>query len=225
MNKATAKRLISKQEAAVLLGNLDLTLSTETIENVSISNSVQLQKVESTGKGKSVMDRYRSRGSSQESMSLHDYFHFLKNPDGRNKRGAIIPHFVGICGTPKFPVTPDYAKHQMIVHKPWRSYPTSDDWVCDFHQFINNPNAPLTAQMTYQRVHARFLSKMDGYNPTADIYDHNKNPIDMSSLELMEMLGLHYEDGCEFDDSIMTKLNKGLNYEWDKDPKVRLTAP
>ena len=38
MNRAAAKRLISKQEACVLLGDLDLTHYTETVESVSISS-------------------------------------------------------------------------------------------------------------------------------------------------------------------------------------------
>ena len=215
--------MISKQEAVVLLGNLDLATCTETVENVSISNSKQLQKADSSGYGKTMMDRYKTRQTTHEQMTLYEYFHHVKNPKGRTKQGVVIPHFVGICGTPRFPITTDYAKHQMIVHKTWRKYPESEDWVSDFHHFINSPTAPISAKMTYQRVHARFLSKTQGYDPTSDIYDHTKNPISCDNKELMELIGLHKNEGIEYDDSILNNMDRGVNFKWDKPARVSAT--
>lgn len=143
-----------------------------------------------------------------------------KNNSSRTKKGALIPHYVGVCGTPKFPVTTDYAKHQLIVHKPWRSYPTSDDWIAEFNCYINSPDASITAKLTYQRVHARFLSNTQHCQPTADTYDHSKNPIDCSDKELLDLLGIHNPAEGEIDDSILQHLDKGINFNWDKTPKV-----
>lgn len=212
--------MISKQEATVLLANLDLVTCTESIETVSISNTKQIRKAESTSSSKSLIDSYMKRPFTEETMSLHKYFHSKKNNSSRTKKGALIPHYVGVCGTPKFPVTTDYAKHQLIVHKPWRSYPTSDDWIAEFNCYINSPDASITAKLTYQRVHARFLSNTQHCQPTADTYDHSKNPIDCSDKELLDLLGIHNPAEGEIDDSILQHLDKGINFNWDKTPKV-----
>ena len=119
-------------------------------------------------------------------------------------------------------ITADYAKHQLIVHRPWRSYPKTDDWIAEFHTFINGPNAPISVQMIYQRVHIWFLQGTQGYDPVASIYDNTSNPIDMSDKELLDLVGLHKIDGEEYDDSILKYMDKGLNFKWDKLPKVSL---
>ena len=150
MNKSTTKRLISKPEAVCILGKLDMTKCTETIVNVSISNSAQLRKADSDIKD-NIIGKYKKRRKDEENLSLYEFFHKYENEKlGKKQRGCKIPHFVGVNGTPKFPVTADYAKHQLIVHKPWRTYPKSQDWIADFHSFINGQNAPISAQMTYK---------------------------------------------------------------------------
>ncbi len=221
MNKSTTKRLISKPEAVCILGGLDMTKCTETITNVSISNSSQLRKADSDLRD-NIVGKYRKRRKDEESLSLYEFFHKYENErkgTGKSERGCSIPHFVGVNGTPKFPVTADYAKHQIIVHKPWRKYPSSQDWIADFHSFINGPNAPISAQLTYQRVHIRYLQGTQGYDPVAAIYDNSTNPIDMSDKELLDLVGLHKSDG-EFDDSVLQYMDKGKTFQWDKEPKV-----
>lgn len=98
MNRSSAKRLISKQEATVLLGNLDLVTSTESIENVSISNSKQLRKAESTSSSKNLMDAYIKRPKTQESLNLKDFFHVTKNSNDRQKRGHSFLILLGFVG-------------------------------------------------------------------------------------------------------------------------------
>lgn len=220
MNKSAAKRLISKQESVVLLGNLDLVTSSETIETVSISNSKQIRKAESTSSSKTIMDAYIKRPIEQEQMNLKDFFHFIKNNNQRTKKNALIPHFVGICGTPKYPVTADFAKHEIVIYKPWRQYPKSDDWITDYNIFVNSSLAPTAAKITYQRILNRFLSNTQDYEPTSETYDNTKNPIDMNSLEILELLGIHKSELHEVDDSILLQLHKGENYHWSKEQQV-----
>jgi hypothetical protein len=50
LNKTSAQHLISRQECMVLLGDLDLVLCSETIENVSMSNSTEIVATRSTKK-------------------------------------------------------------------------------------------------------------------------------------------------------------------------------
>ena len=220
MNKAASKRLISKQEACVLLGELDLCHCTETIASVSISNSQRLTvSGESRGK-KSLIKQYASRAQSLNYMTLYDFYHHVENGGDKSKRSARIPHFVGINGTPTYPVTMDYAKHVLIVHKPWRNYPESSDWIGDFNRFINDPSSPVSAKMAYQRVHCRWLSKTQGYDPVSEIYDHSTNPISCSDLQLMQLIGLHQSTDDQYDDSIIRNLEIGKAFKWDKETKV-----
>ena len=206
MNTCNSKRLISKPEASVLLGQLDLTKCTETIENVSISNTVQLRKAESAGKNSTMVSRYQNRPQEDEHLSLHQFFHKVKNKGQSAKRGAIIPHFVGVNGKPTFPVTADYAKHQLIVHQPWRECPKKKDWIAEFNLFINSNQAPDSAKMTYQRVHIRHLQGTTWYDPVAEVYDNTTNLIDMNDRELLELAGLHKIEGEEHDDSILKNM-------------------
>ena len=106
MNQAASRRLISKQEAIVHLGDLDLATCSETITNVSISNSRQLRKASSDKSSKNFLDKYKQRQKKYENFSLHEYFHELNNDGNSRKKNAKIPHFIGISGAPKFPVMP-----------------------------------------------------------------------------------------------------------------------
>ena len=221
MNTCNSKRLISKPEASVLLGQLDLTKCTETIENVSISNTVQLRKAESGGNNSTMVARYQKRSKEDENLSLHQFFHKVKNKGNSAKRGAIIPHFVGVNGRPTFPVTADYAKHQLIVHQPWRDYPRKRDWIAEFNFFINSEQAPDSAKMTYQRVHIRHLQGTEWHEPVAEVYDNTTNPIDMNDRELLELVGLHKIEGEAYDDLILKNMCRGHDFKWDNPPKPR----
>ena len=78
MNKSTTKRLISKPEAVCILGNLDMTKCTETITNVSISNSSQLRKADSDLRD-NIVGKYRKRRKDEEDLSLYEFFHKHEN--------------------------------------------------------------------------------------------------------------------------------------------------
>ena len=110
----------------------------------------------------------------------------------------------------------------LIISHGEATYLKSEDWIADFHSFINSPNAPLSAQMTYQRVHIRYLQGTQGYDPVAAIYDNSTNPIDMSDKELLYLVKLHKSEGEEFDDSVLQNMDKGLTFQWDNDAKVRI---
>ena len=40
--------------------------------------------------------------------------------------------------------------------------------------------------------------------------------------QLLDLVGLHKIDGEEYDDSILKYMDKGLDFKWDKLPKVSL---
>ena len=128
MNNSAAKRLVSKQEAMVLLAELPLTDCTEGIETVSINNSKKLTKKDQKKPDNRIVSKYGRRPATMEDWSLYDFFVWDKNvnpqrPMSRNNK-FIIPNFIGLSGAPRYPVTESYARHTLIVHRPWREYPT-----------------------------------------------------------------------------------------------------
>lgn len=223
MNKCVSKRIISKQEATVLLADLPLFLCSETIENVSISDGKRVRvgdEDRQSKAGTTFIQLYKRRPSALEHMSLYMYFHYIKNSDPR--KPLIIPNFVGLSGTPCFPVTPTYARHTLIVHRPWRQYPRCTDWVAEFNHFINSPDVPKCAKLTYERVMQRYIDKMTNYEAKATEVDHSGNPIDRDDEELMALTGLKQGDEYDPEDAMFKQLEKGYDYTWDKPAMVRL---
>jgi hypothetical protein len=216
MNKAVTKRTISKQEACVLLAELPLVTCTETIESMSISNS----KAPSLGDEdrnsatqRTFINQYKSRPPKYETYSLHRYFFHLKNND--ESKQYIMPHFVGINGAPKFPVTPDNARHTIIVYMPWRQYPKYDDWVDEFERFIHSKDCTPTARLTYEGV-------MQQHMPKASQCDHGMNPISPNDEELMCLHGRkRHDDDFDEEDVLYKQMHKGESFDWGSEPKVR----
>jgi len=149
MNKCASKRLISKQEAMVLLADLPLTICTEGFEAVSLTHSQQVALEGKLRDDKKFTMQHATRDRSFENMSLHECFHHVKNPT-KNERHTM-PNFVGTSGTPQFPVTTDYARHTIIVYRPWRQHPKDLEWIKEFNQFINSEECPVSAKMGYER--------------------------------------------------------------------------
>ena len=217
MNKAASKRIISKQEASVLLADLDLFTCTETIESVSISNSIRLTTSDVPSSTKTFIRRYANRPGSCERMSLRDYFHHVKNGDNKP---LIIPNFVGVGGTPCFPVSIDYARHTLIVNRPWRHYPTGIDWIREFDAFVHSPDCPRGPKITYERVMQRFYEEMTHYEPKATSPDHSSNPLCPEDEELLLLTGLKSSQEYDAEDLLFQSLDKGINFKWDSAPMV-----
>lgn len=218
MNKSSSKRVISKQEATVLLGDLDMFLCSETIESVSISNSKSVRCNEETSVDKSFISSYENRPVCYKECSLYEYFHIIKN--SKTLKKDVIPHFVGISGTPRYPVTETYARHVLTVYKPWLIYPKSCNWINDFDNFIKSSRCPASAKMHYERAVCRHINNTTHYEPKSSSVDHSKNPISDADTDLMALVGLKGNVIDDEDSRTIKQLNRGLDYEWDKPPKV-----
>ena len=104
LNKAASSRLISRQEATVMLAGMPFTSTTESVENVSVSLSKSL-RAPNTNKPAStqILPLYENRlkglspGSDEmeflQSISLYDYFHLMKNVLPPLKKHKTIQYF------------------------------------------------------------------------------------------------------------------------------------
>jgi hypothetical protein len=221
MNQTETKRLISRQEAIVLLAGLDLVHCSETIKPVSISNSFQICSSEDKETNKTFIQEYKKRSKDVEHLTPHKYFK-VKYQKCLNVQRSIIPHFTGICGFPVFPPSEAYAKQTMVMHTPWRDYPKSTDWIGDFTRFINSPDVPRSARMTFLRVLNRYTTKTQFVEPVASKTTLNGNDIDQETQELLDLTGLSGFDKKvdDHDVELLKSLDRGRDFKWDSIPTV-----
>jgi len=227
MNKAASKRLISKQECMVLLGQLELSTCSEILTTINVNNSKSLKlSRENDKKDLSFPSKYKSRPTHMSHMSLYDYYMATKNSPEQlkhsSRRGRLnIPNFMGYSSTPSYPVTVGYARHTIIVYTPWTTYPTDVDWVGEFEKLVKNPLCPKVVKMQYERVMRRHFDKMTHAEPKTAHVDHSKNDLSPEDYALMMLLGLN-EDGTKADVSDVSAFDRGEDFIWDAEPKVSL---
>ena len=222
MNKAGSRRLISKQEASVLLSDLPLTLCSEQIETISISKSTKLS-IDGTSQSNKFIDHYAKRNPQHHHLSLHEFFPVFR---AMTNKAPAVPHYVGVSGYPCFPVSEAYARHVLIVYKPWLTYPNQTSWKRDFDIFINSHKCPKSARLTYDRVMQRHYDGTKYVDPKAADVDHSKNAIskeDEAAL-LLAGMGLNHSEQKSFDISFYDAIDKGRDYNWSKPPKVCFIA-
>ena len=223
MNKSAGMRLISKQESVVLMGELDLFTCTETVETVSISNS---KRIRTNGNGSTdsnnYVNEYMNRPEECALLSMYRYFVETKNYAKTAGQKQVIPHFVGISGKPSYPPTEDYAKYVLVVHKPWWGrFPTSDNWIEDFLNFINTPDiVPTEVSMEYMRVMQRYYCGNKFVQPVAKDGDHSGNAVPDDIQALINLTGVpakHFDDDKT---NLIKSMDRGIEFQWDKKPKV-----
>ena len=222
MNRAASKRIISRQECMLLLSDLPLVQCTETIESVSINNSKCISNGSKTDTR--LVTCYAKRPTHWESMSLKDYFLTIKNAEWHPgcDRKYIVPSFCGFSGQPCFPVTEAYARHTLIVNRPWRCYPTKLNWISEFNKFINSTDCPQSCKLAYNRVLQRFYHNLTHHEPKNKEVDHSKNKMSEEDNEMALLAGLSAPamEEDDFETMLLKRMDKGLEYKWDKPPQV-----
>jgi len=155
LNKTVSRRIIPKQEVMVSLAKLDLTFCSESIENVSMSGRYRLSNKPS----KTFLSIYAARPLLlTENISLHDYFHIIKNHCHTKSTKTIIPYYVGANCQPTFPPTRSYARSIILIFKPWnKTFDDHDkrDFVQEFYDYINSPICNPFVKISYERKKQR----------------------------------------------------------------------
>lgn len=217
INKASSSRLISKQEVSLLLANGDLTVCSDTIETVSISDS---SKVSLNSGGKACtqfLSMYARRPVQYEDLSLHQFYPVYR--DSHNKKSSV-PHFTGINGQPVFPVTEEYARHVLIVYKPWRDYPKSTSWKSEFKTFIHSAQCPPSCKLSYDRVVQRFYDGTTYAESKTNEQSYAGNTMTEEDKQTLILAGLGNTQVADTDGLDVTRIHRGLTHPWDKPAKV-----
>ena len=221
LNRGNAHRTIPKQECMVELAELPLTLCSEITETISLSGSYKL----SSSSHNDVVTRYRKVAPSNPNLSLHQFFQQqLKARKGKGKgpSKAIIPHYVGGNGQPKYPPTKEYAMHTLLVHQPWgASFPpvrTEDQWISDFNEFVNSNKCPKEVLLEYHRVKERHESKRPPETTASDeCYDREIQPdMDEQTKDILSIVTSTSLPTDPFFSVNDQQFDKGLGYDWSQ---------
>ena len=166
LNKTTKDKIISKQECMCHLARLPLFSCSESFETVSILGEYRLC---TSGEAKtSFLTKYAKRDTTKYGhMSLHQYFHFIKNDAKIHK--CIIPHYVGARSVPTYPLSEGYAKSVLILHVPWTNtfnkQGQSRNYIKEVNSFLKSELCPLSVQIGYEHAKARFEDKKQFVEP------------------------------------------------------------
>jgi hypothetical protein len=217
LNRAASNRTVSKQECMVLLAGLDLVMCSESIETVSISGQYRLQK----GKNSTILKQYELRPSALHHLSLDSYFHLKKNSKGGK---LIIPHYVGGRSQPVYPASEGFARATFLIHSAWHKgtepYNKDVDLVEQFELFLKSDRCPDSVKIPYERMRWRFLEKLVGREAVAkDMENTVPTNVDEDILELLAIASTFNK--TDQDSNHSYNYDKGLDYEWDRDPIVR----
>ena len=219
LNRTVGDKMISKQEAMVHIGQLDLVDCSESLDTVSISGYYKLN----TGKTcTTFLKKYASRQQKYKHLTLHQYFHLLKNKthDPSTTNSTYIPHYVGANSHPQFPPTVSYARSIILLHTPWiRKFNTDQDFVSLFNNLILSPTCPLHVKIPFLQIKARVQDRKTNVEPTNTLdnpicpFLSEKIPDDLKDIiKLANMLPSH----ALHDQSDTLTFDNGNNYDWSK---------
>ena len=221
LNSAAVKSLISKQEACTLLGQLPLTISSEYMENVSISKSKKIRLNKEDLQNTTILSKNANRKPIFHHLSLHQFYDVYRHRV-QHKQPAI-PQYIGISARPTFPVTKAYAQHVLLVYKKWHGkYPEFPNWKNEFDEFVRSKYCPISCKMSYYRALQRHFDKTKFCEPVAQECDHSKNEIMTEDEIAIILTGMGASIGEEYDETTCQNINKGLHYNWSRPPQVSL---
>lgn len=127
LNALTGHRSIPIQEAVHNICGLDLVICSDFMVPLSLGKALYLRKKKNDPvyKKTDLIGSYRNRAVNLEGLSLDEYFYqefrkekFYKDPDSpRQKDRILVPR--GLQCRPRYPVTYEYARGMLIMHRPW----------------------------------------------------------------------------------------------------------
>lgn len=213
LNATSSQRLISKQEVMVLLDQLPLITSTELIQDVSLTGSY---KIGSGFKSKTLIYKYSIRNSStHHNQSFHEFVCKEINKNRRKKERKVVPNYTGGQSQPTFPVTENFARSILLIHKPWhKKFDDSKErqFIPEFYNFLNSTICPPTVKIAFERAKENHKKKL--IEPTSNIEEYRDANLPTEFEEYVKTVST-----TEFWESIKSDdddCNYGEDFDWSK---------
>jgi hypothetical protein len=169
LNKTTSNRIISKQECMVECTESPVTICSEIIETVFVTN---LTRISSTNNKPTLIMQYSTcNNHTDENLSFSDfaYKHYAEI-----RTGVIVINLMGMNNTPCFPVSPSYSRCTLILHSPWRDfyYHNQNDKACIelFQEKMISRQFPRSVKLAYEQAVQQNLRRKN-----KDIADDNSS--------------------------------------------------
>jgi len=153
-----------------------MVICSEVIETISLSGYSKLSDG-SFNASKTLLSRYKKRCGDPQ-LSFHSYFHKTKN-QGAKKYREYVPHYVGGSGQPVFPITENYARIELMKHKPWSSendLPPLTNMIEEFKRFLQDPTCPITVKLSYERAKLKHTQRLRGQKEAVSQEQEESNP-------------------------------------------------
>jgi len=138
---------------------------------------------------------------------------------------SIIPHFIGGSGQPCYPVTENYARSVLLIHKPWCPGNMSGidgDVIAKFTSFLISTKCPACVKISFERVKARYITKMSHYEAVSgkmvdDGDEIDDNNLDDFTKDILSSVGslAAKANGCVKTDAGYV-FDRGIDHKWDE---------
>ena len=211
MNNASKDKLISMQEATVLLANMDLCFCSENIQYINLSGSYRLD----TGQYASQFYNLYANRIGNLHMSMDEYFQFCKCNDKR----LTIPHYVGGKMQPVWPPTEEFARSMLVVHRPWHKKfdISSERLIPEFEDMYRAGSCPQKLKLTIDRELFRHKTQAFYTEPVSkatalNYADFTQEDYDESNEQLVALVSTLPSDAAGAEDD--HNFDYGRDYEW-----------
>ena len=135
-----------------------------------------------------------------------------------------MPHYTGASSTPRYPVEEPYARHVILLHKPWKGEflqkgPSGEkrDFKQEFHDFIRTNECPQHVKIPYMRAKERYTKGKMG-EPTSQIevanYADVAGDIPDDLAEAVRLYGTLAHP--EWSDCDAYPYDFGVEFDWSK---------
>ena len=214
LNSSHSSRMISKQECMVELAGLPLVFCSELITSIGLSGVYRLTQ-KGSNYGGSVLHKYIRRKDSQRHLSLYDFF---KSENRVPYKGKMkIPHFTGGNSQPTYPVTKEYARMTLMVHRPWAGtdpgrYESNTDIIEEFTTYLQSAECPTIVRLQYERAKDIYQRKLSErvQDDEGEIVDGTTN-VDQDVLDAVQLSSTNAIN-IPTDDDYNFPL--GVDYDW-----------
>ena len=203
------------------LSRKPMVICSEVIETVSLSGYTKLSSDGNYNTSKTLLTKYKNRTIDLH-LSLHDFFHKIKNQSSKKGR-EYVPHYVGGSGQPVYPVTENYARIELMKHKPWSSandLPPLTNVIDEFERFIENPRCPLTVRLSYQRAKLKYTQRLRGQKEAVSEDQKVSNPtsiiVDKDTLDTLAVASNIGDVTDTIENIENSEIHSGKNYDWGK---------
>jgi hypothetical protein len=132
----------------------------------------------------------------------------------------IVPHYVGSSGQPIFPNTKNYARVELMKHKPWSTshqLSSDDELINKFTTFLQDPKCSTSVKLSFERAKLKHQQMTRNFKEVISPDQEHSNPVspdDRDTIELLATMNGLSNISDNFEVLENDGLDIGKNYDW-----------